>query len=152
MADFRNELSVNGVPVSLSTHTHTEFGSGRIESIGYAESLTSSNTTSTTYQTKVTLNLTLSASTTIQVFCSGTIYNSNTNRQVLSRIIVDDTTVVGESTIRMSQAALRSSVPNVTHRLTLASGSHTIKLQYCCAAEGGTSYIYNASITAHKII
>lgn len=147
MSDFKDSLSLNGVAVSLVGHTH----SGGLIQLGYAESLGSSSTTSTTFQTKVTLNFSLTSASTVKFFWTGICYTTTANKTWNSRIILDGSTIIYNCHRRDSIINSEFPICGLSSNLALASGSHTALLQYRAVDSSMTAFIYNASMSANMV-
>ena len=105
-------------------------------SIGFVQDLSNSSTTSTNWQTKLTLSFTLSSSQTCIFNWGSVLWCSSATRDQSARIIVDDTTTLSTLIARAGSGTGFLPFNGSGNRLSLNAGNHSLKLQFVSPSGG----------------
>lgn len=116
----------------------------------YKESEGASSTTSTSYVDKTNLTFALSSAGNYTFLASAELAGSSTSYDVKARLLIDGTT--NSEYVSESEEATIYHHFFIAHRTTeLASGTHTLKIQYATESSSATAYIRRARIAAIKV-
>lgn len=113
----------------------------------YAESILLSTTTSSDWQTKVTLTLNAVMNRTYIVEWSWEWFYTNTSRQFQGRVFLDNTTIVG-SCIDTTNSKLTTNRKQTSGRalISLTQGTHTFTIDWKSSDKSDTAGIANARL------
>lgn len=114
----------------------------------FNESEAETSTTSTTFVNKTTLTVTTDAAPYL-IIASGEIRGAVANRDVLARLLIDETTDYGNISFQPDTTGDRETFMFM-RVVNLTAGSHTAALQYA-AESGQTTYLRRARIFATKL-
>lgn len=113
-----------------------------------AQDLTSSFTTSTTFQTKVTLNLTGLPSGNYIIFWAADLRHTSSSRSIEGRVILDGNSIFGT---RFEPNDILDQHVMSGHQIQALSGNHDLEIQWRRVGNQGTSFISQASLTVWRI-
>jgi len=111
----------------------------------YQESLGISSTTSTTYQDKVSVNLTPQLTTDFVIIVAAEVQGSSTSYQARAQLAVN-TTTYQELRYRVKDTTDWYPFSGLKRMTLTANTNYAVKIQYCTSNSGATASIRNAKI------
>ena len=116
----------------------------------YTESEARTTTTSTSWQSKVTLTFTPASAGDYLIIATANLDGSSTSYDVKCQLIQDGSTVHASVVRRTTNSAARYNF-GVMRKVTLTAESHTFDLQYCSSSTSGTAGIGYAHTIAIRL-